>query len=894
MRTGALLANYTFRWDGKIIEGIFMNTTDSTRYEGISRYHAELIRQLAEVGRISATKTRFEVIQRFLETACKLTKADTISVYRYYREDKFQEIYEYDASVGPVHEIKPMILERKKFTRWAENFCRQDSVIIRERGDMPEKDLKMYEEASGRHIERMIAFGLFYNENMSGCMILENPDMESSGTFIELIPLVAVFFENVQKNYQNETARRQNQNILDENRTELERERQYLDVLCRDYTTVYHLDLNHDTLEPLKLTDAANALRIGDVQMRKKTRYTDQMKVYCAEYIASRNRDEVLRLMEPKQLYRELQRNGRFIYRYESIPNGAGHRYFEVQAIRINEKEFDGNALLAFRHVDDIITRDQMHQEELEDALEKEKISNEILSALGKIYYAIFRINLEKDVYEEISSDEEVHHLTGKRGCASEELMEICRIFVVPDYQDRIMKFFDIHTLADRLKEEDTIAAEYLAKDGNWHTARFIVKRRRQGKVTHVLYVTQLISDTKRREQNWIAIAEEANRANEAKSEFISQIAHDIRTPMNAIFGFLEIAESNITDQKKIQYCLKKIHVAGNFMKELVNDVLDISRMENGKMKLNPEKIDLAEMVSEFPAALEHAKMDKNLSFTSSIHDIIHSHIIADPLRMKQIYSNILSNAIKYTPDGGNIRFEVYEEEIPEKGKVKVVVVISDTGIGMSEEYMEKMYAKFTRETDTRINKVSGYGLGLSIVRQLVDLMGGTITVKSKVGKGTTFCIKLELPYTEESGNIEKADTVQCKDIPCTGLHLLAAEDNDLNYEVMTELLSMHHITCDRARDGIVCVEKFKASEPHTYDGIFMDMQMPNMDGVEATRNIRKLSRPDAATIPIIAMTANAFPEDIQKCMNAGMNEYVAKPVDMQKLLKILENLCRR
>lgn len=871
-----------------------MNAGGSVSENETSRYHTELIRSLAEVGKMPIAEERFEVVRKFLETTSKITKSDRISIYEFVENEGFRRQYLYDSEAGAGHDLKPLVLKKNEFLQWIETFQSQDSVIFRKREEIPESDLETYERICEHKINSMIAFRLTHNGEMSGCMILENPDINESKVFIELIPLIDVFLGNVKKNYQNETDRKIRQDLLDENALEIKWDRQFLEVLSRDYTTVYHLDLINDTLEPLKLTDTANATQMEVVRMREKINYTQHMKFYCKEYIASRNQEEILKSMERSNLYNILSKNNRYVYRYESKPNMAGQKFFEVQVVRVNEKEFDGHALMAFRHIDDIVSQELRQHQELEEALEKERVNNEILSAIGKIYYAIFRINLDKDVYEEINSEEEVHHLTGKRGCASAEMMEICKTFVVPEYQERIQRFFDLSTLSDRLKDEETIAEEYLARDGNWHTARFIVKRRNSdGRVTHVLYVTRLISDTKRREQNWIAIAEEANRANEAKSEFISQIAHDIRTPMNAIFGFQEIAQANIEDQDKVKYCLKKIRHAGDFMQELVNDVLDITRMENGKMELHPETISLTETVSEFPSALKHAKRDKELTINSNIHDITHDKVIVDSLRIKQIYSNILSNAIKYTPDHGSVTFEVYEEAADDTSKVRVVAVISDTGIGMSEEYMDKMYAKFSRETDTRINKVSGYGLGLSIVRQLVDMMDGTITVKSKIGEGTVFCIKLELPYVEATENVESEVRDSLKEKSYAGVHLLVAEDNDLNFEVISELLSMHQITCERAVDGIDCIEKFRKADQHTYDAILMDMQMPNMDGVEATKNIRKLDCNGATAIPIIAMTANAFKEDVKKCMDAGMNEYLSKPVDMKKLLDVLEKYCK-
>ena len=676
---------------------------------------------------------------------------------------------------------------------------------------------------------------------------------------------------------------------MTEHNLELERERKFLEVLCREYTSVYCLDLSTGTIEPLKITPSANVSNMEEIRVREKIGYAQKMKEYCKDYVADIDKASFSKAMTAENILRELSNKERFVYRYQSVPNKAGNQYFEVHAVRVPDTENDNQVLLGFRHMDEVVARQQEHQRELEEALEKVRLSNEILSAISKIYHSIFRIDLEKDVYEEISSDSEVHRLTGRQGCASKELVEVCNTFVVPEYRDKIMTFFDLSTVADRLQNDDTVATEYLATDGNWQTARFIAKRRNaQGRVTHILYVTRIVSDTKRREKNWIAIAEEANKANEAKTEFISQIAHDIRTPMNAILGFLSITEAHINDEEKVKYGLKKIRVASEFLQELVDDVLDISSIENGQMKIRPEKFSVGKMLEELPVALEAARKEKQIRFEYNVHDISHDWMIADSLRLKQIYTNILSNAIKYTPEGGRVSLEVYEEPALDENKVKLVAIISDTGIGMSEEYMKTMYSKFSRETDTRINKVSGHGLGLSIVRALTDLMYGTIEVESVLGEGTTFRIRFEFPFCEdEKDKRRKEKSKDCSEI-CAGMHLLVAEDNELNFEVLQELLSMHHISCDWAVDGEACVEKFVNAKANAYDAILMDMQMPGMDGLEATRSIRKLTFPEAHRIPILAMTANAFKEDVQKCIDAGMNAHLTKPVDIQKLLEEL------
>ena len=694
--------------------------------------------------------------------------------------------------------------------------------------------------------------------------------------------------QSQQELVENKRSLAENQQSLEENQLALHQERTFLNVLCRDYTAVYFADLSADTVEPLKLDRIANAARFVSLKDRHKERYSEIMTQYCHRFVVEDQTTQFMEYMSIPYLTRELQNKERIVFRYQSIPNVMGQQYFETQIIRISDTDFDNKILVGFRHIDDLVASEQKQQRDLEVALQSAQRSNEVLSALGQIYYSIFLIDLVSDHYEEISSDTKVHHLTGKSGQASTEMLELCQTFVVEEYREGISQFFDLSTLAKRLQKDETIATEYLATDGNWHTARFIVKNRNaDGQATHVLYVTRLISDAKRREQNWIAIVEEANKANIAKTEFISQIAHDIRTPMNAIMGFTEITEAHINDPEHVRYGLDKIKVSGSFLLELVDDVLDISRIENGQMKLNPQKISIQELYDELVPAFDQAHRGKRLNCNYHLHDISHDGVLADPMRLKQIFANILSNAVKYTPEGGQVEFDLYEEEAETKDKVRLVAVIRDNGIGMSEEYMTKMFSKFSRETDTRINKVSGHGLGLSIVKMLCDLMNGTIDVKSKPGEGTTFRLTFEFICVDLDSDTTKTELLPDYAALCKGMHLLVAEDNNLNYEVVYELLRMNGITCEWANNGAVCVQKFQ-DDAKKYDAILMDLQMPVMDGLHATTTIRSMRLPEAHSIPIIAMTANAFQEDIQKCLNAGMNLHLSKPIHIEKLLEAL------
>lgn len=511
--------------------------------------------------------------------------------------------------------------------------------------------------------------------------------------------------------------------------------------------------------------------------------------------------------------------------------------------------------------------------------------------------------------------------------------------------------------------------------------------------------------------------AQAAQSANEAKTRFLSSMSHDIRTPMNGIVGMTTIAQKHLDDPERVQECLKKIELASDHLLTLLNDVLDISKIEGGKMALHPIVFSLEKTVSDFTDIMRTQVQEKALQFDIHVYNILYEYLYADELRLKQIFINILTNAIKYTQAGGRIVLDLKEEKIPDNPKaVRILYSVQDSGIGMTQEFMDMMYDTFSRAMDSRIDKIQGSGLGLAIVKNLVDLMGGHIDCQSEVNKGTRFTITVDLPIAEHQAGglslppicvlvvdddevfLESArDTLQtmgasvdtatdgesavemvvkrhaagddypvmildwklpgmdgpetarvvrekvggempiiiissydwtdiedsaravgvngfinkpifpsvvyaklneflhfddskpalaetAKSDDLNGLHLLIAEDNDLNWEIIAEILSMNGISADRAKDGRICVDMISAAKQGDYDLILMDVQMPIMNGREATQKIRHSTDPAVSKIPIIAMTADAFSEDIAACMKAGMNGHVSKPVDTQKL----------
>ena len=506
------------------------------------------------------------------------------------------------------------------------------------------------------------------------------------------------------------------------------------------------------------------------------------------------------------------------------------------------------------------------------------------------------------------------------------------------------------------------------------------------------------------------ATAREAESASKAKTDFLSTMSHDIRTPMNAIIGLTTIAEKNLTDVESTKESLRKISLASNHLLTLINDILDISKVESGKLKLNPLTFSIVETVENLVNISQPMIKEKNLEFSFHINRMEKEYLYTDQLRLNQIYINILSNAIKYTEPGGHVSVDLCEEVSDVSGCVRLSYVVEDTGIGMSPEFMENMYQPFSRQVDSRVNSIQGTGLGLAITKQMVELMNGTIECRSTQGKGTVFSVVMDIPVADrqredmqlESINVlivdddevmlkTAVDTIESlganaeyahsgpeaigmiehkhlsgqnydvviidwkmpevdgvetirrirsqidKNIPILlisaydwsdiedkakeagangfvskplfrstlydkinaligkedlqGLHILVAEDNDINWEIISAMLAMFGITTDRAENGQVCVDMMRSAQKGSYELIFMDIQMPLMNGLDATRAIRKLEDPWAASIPIVAMTADAFSENITECLNAGMNGHIAKPVDIKLVVKEIRRI---
>jgi len=383
-----------------------------------------------------------------------------------------------------------------------------------------------------------------------------------------------------------------------------------------------------------------------------------------------------------------------------------------------------------------------------------------------------------------------------------------------------------------------------------------------------------------------------ANVANRAKSEFLSDMSHDIRTPMNAIIGLINLLERDVENEERFHKHLRDLKLSSEHLLELINNVLDMSRIESGKTELDLEEFNIHNLLEEVNSVYRTQASIKGLQVEEKI-GIPQKRYEGDSVRVKKVLLNLLSNAVKYTPEGGRVHLSTKSLGIAANGYETLEFKIEDNGYGMSKEFVDIIFQPFAREKNTTISGIGGTGLGMAIVKNLVELMNGNVYVESELGKGSTFTVQIPfrpISEPEQSPGAEK----EVGNVSLDGLRILIVEDYELNAEILTELLSLEGVQCDYAENGKIALERFEASEENAYDMILMDVKMPVMDGYEAAAAIRAGSHPRAKTIPIVALTANAFKEDIQQALDAGMNEHIAKPVRVDRIKASVSRLVKR
>lgn len=669
-----------------------------------------VLNQMVTIDRSRTMEELNRAIQGILEYIGEYTKAGRAYTFEFIEK---QSIYR-NTSEWCAEGVKPQMdnLQAVPFMEmpyWHRQFLRGEKVVIEDIEAAKDEMPLEYRLLKAQDIHTVIVFPMFHTDTLWGFIGLDDPILDESQSLINLLTVVGSHLGSAYDSCHKSNLLDEKQNALQASIDAFQREQRFLQVLCRDYISVFFADLKKDYLEILKVDPEANVLQVSASEEYMTLSYKEIIESYCRQFMMQEEARKLKKRLNAERLMRELKTRDRISFRFQSLPNGAGHEYFEAQITRMAIDEENFKVLIGFRFIDDIVSEN-----------------------------------------------------------------------------------------------------------------------------------------------------------------------------------------------------LDKLQSAGRYIQRLVDDVTDISQIESGHFHIEPAFFNVMTFFRDFQDIMGQMTADRKLHMTCRAHDILHPQIDADAIRLKQIYVNLVSNAVKYTPEGGIVHFELYEETSDSPGCVRLVSIVQDNGIGMTEDYMKKMYERFSRSVDTRINKVRGSGLGLAIVKELVDRMNGRIEVQSAVGVGTTFRVVFDFPFEEADSDmilqspmesdLEMAgqSSTESDLTDCEGMHVLIAEDNELNYEVAHEILAMHGITSEQAENGKICVERFMEAPEGTYDAILMDMQMPVMNGLEATKMLRKMDQYHGNTIPIIAMTANVAKTDMDKCLAAGMTGHLAKPLDIHALIAALVSVRKR
>ena len=669
-----------------------------------------VLNQMVTIDRSRTMEELNRAIQGILEYIGEYTKAGRAYTFEFIEK---QSIYR-NTSEWCAEGVKPQMdnLQAVPFMEmpyWHRQFLRGEKVVIEDIEAAKDEMPLEYRLLKAQDIHTVIVFPMFHTDTLWGFIGLYDPILDESRSLINLLTVVGSHLGSAYDSCHKSNVLDEKQNALQASIDAFQREQQFLQVLCQDYTAVFYADLKKDYLEILKVDPEANVLQVSASEEYMTLSYKEIIESYCRQFMMQEEARKLKKRLNAERLMRELKTRDRISFRFQSLPNGAGHEYFEAQITRMAIDEENFKVLIGFRFIDDIVSEN-----------------------------------------------------------------------------------------------------------------------------------------------------------------------------------------------------LDKLQSAGRYIQRLVDDVTDISQIESGHFHIEPAFFNVMTFFRDFQDIMGQMTADRKLHMTCRAHDILHPQIDADAIRLKQIYVNLVSNAVKYTPEGGMVHFELYEETSDSPGCVRLLSIVQDNGIGMTEDYMKKMYERFSRYVDTRINKVRGSGLGLAIVKELVDRMNGRIEVQSAVGVGTTFRVVFDFPFEEADSDmilqspmesdLEMAgqSSTESDLTDCEGMHVLIAEDNELNYEVAHEILAMHGITSEQAENGKICVERFMEAPEGTYDAILMDMQMPVMNGLEATKMLRKMDQYHGNTIPIIAMTANVAKTDMDKCLAAGMTGHLAKPLDIHALIAALVSVRKR
>lgn len=688
-----------------------------------------------------------------------------------------------------------------------------------------------------------------------------------------------------------------------DDRQEAEQRENVLSNLCQCYYSIYIFDLVNDTEKPIWQELAIheqNAFPMGSL--------SSYYEKFVQQHVFSDDQEKMRRAGSPEFL--------RQVLTPEQPVYDIDFRRIYSHGIEWVRSRFSISEMINGQVTKVIFANMNINEQKLEE-LEEERRKKlyfeyqNIIKGLSSFYHSVFYVDLENDTFQSFALSEDLKEYIG----SSDRYILLKEVYtkraIHRDDQQQFAHSLSAAEIIRRISSGDTIyALEFRRNYGGyfgWMRVHIILAESRNGIPTKIILAAHSVEEEKEQEEQnrraLLAAYETAKQANEAKSSFLAQMSHDIRTPLNAIIGMTSIASSQADDPDKVTECLDKIQFSSRHLLHLINEILDMSKIEKGKLELMEEPFSLTELIEEVYSIIRTDAVSKKQHITFDILDVIHDRLLGDSSRIRQLLINLGDNAVKYTPEGGRISITVQEVSSQSQSAGCFVFTVEDNGIGIDREFLNYIFAPFSRAENAKLQHIQGTGLGMSIAQGIVSAMQGDIRVESELGAGSRFVVTLNLniaqpeafSFTEPEHSIppEESAAVPADSI-LTGRSVLLVEDNALNMEIAQTILSQAGLIVTTAENGLEALNIFTASEPGTYQAILMDLQMPVMDGYTAARRIRSSAHPQAAGIPIIALTANAFPEDVNRSLAAGMNDHISKPIDYQKLLDRLGKAFRR
>ena len=829
-------------------------------------YMDEILHKISFMSQAENEKQLDDMTPSILKSVGKYTAADRAYIFEWNSEKKesFKNTFEWCASgiepqIQNLQEVPVCLMQN-----WVETFIQKKNIIIYDLEEIAEETPQEYEILKPQNIHSLIAVPIYTNHKFIGFIGLDNPDLNQDRMSMNLLSDVGCHLGSVRENL------RMMRELMIKNRI--------LSGLSRDYMTAFVLNLDTDEYEFVFNQETNHAQKHEEF-----IAFSDYVDAYASAFALPEFRAVMRRELDSNMIKKHFETEDEYHFSFETLPNAAGLSCFQAHIVKEYE-EGSHFAFLGFRSIDEIVQKERFYK----DALQK--VNQALQHQLDMITSALpggVKISNDDPEYSFKYVSEHFAQMLGYD--TPEELMEasggtIADLAHPDDLEQGIVQALEQYNKADHYE----ITYRMKCKNGSW---KYIEDRGHKiCKPDGVIEHWNLILDKNELVEKTIALESE-KKANQSKSDFLSRMSHDMRTPLNGIIGLMDICMKHPEDRTLVDSSRLKARVAADHLLSLINDTLELSKLENEEAKLAKENFYLPKLLHEVETIAQMRADEEciTIRFMDDPYSIPYPNLIGSSLHVKQIFLNLITNSIKYNRKNGSVDCCLKEEKESDE-RVLVDVTIKDTGIGMSEDFLKNIFQPFVQADQGARSQYKGTGLGMAIVKELLDRMGGTIEIDSVENQGTSIHVVIPFEIAEEPAVVQKMSELPKENL--SGCRILLAEDNELNREIAAFLLKDEGISVTEAEDGRQALECFLKMPDGYYDAVLMDIMMTAMDGYQATRAIRCSGKKDAETIPIIAMTANAFAEDKRKTMEAGMNAHLSKPLNVPELMETIRKFC--